>query len=378
MTAAMRKLAPKLDPRVSIARPRLPSREALAPYLDRIDDARWYSNFGPLLHELEQRVAARLDTPAGVVTAASGTTALTLALRAAGARPGTLCAMPAWTFVATAHAALEAGLTPYFLDVDPKSWMLDPERTLQAIARAPGVVGAIMPVAAFGRMPDLEAWREVAHAARLPVIVDAAAAFDALTRAPVPVVVSLHATKTVATGEGGFVASEDADFLRKVRQLSSFGFDGRRVAERPALNGKLSEYAAAVGLASLDAWPADRARFSFAAQFLKAALALTPQIEFQPGWGTSWISSVCVVGAPDGSATGLGKALGDRGVETRDWWGSGCHRHPAFAECPHEPLPVTERLAVSTLGLPYYLDLDETACRRVVAALSEGLGAIHG
>src|ERR1700722_6111797 len=172
---------------VPIARPRLPTRAAIAPYLDRIDAARWYANYGPLVTEFERRVAARLGGTASVVTVANGTVALTLALRAGGARPGTLCLMPAWTFVASAHAAFDAGLTPYFVDVDPATWMLDPGAVCAAIAAAPAPVGAIMPVAAFGRVPDLGLWRQMADGTGLPVIVDCAAAFDGLASAPVPV-----------------------------------------------------------------------------------------------------------------------------------------------------------------------------------------------
>jgi dTDP-4-amino-4,6-dideoxygalactose transaminase len=363
---------------VPIARPRLPTRAAIATYLDRIDGARRYANYGPLITEFEGRVAARLGPSASVVTVANGTVALTLALRAAGAKPGTLCVMPAWTFVASAHAALEAGLTPYFVDVDPETWMLDPAATCAALARAPGAVGAIMPVAAFGRMPDLAAWRDLSDGARLPVIVDGAAAFDALDSAPVPVTVSLHATKTVAAGEGGFVASDDHDFIDRVRALTSFGFHGDRIARMPAMNAKMSEYAAAVALASLDAWPADRARFAMTAQRLRAGLALTPQIAFQPGWGTHWVSSVCVVGTPQGAAVSMAKTLRTLGVETRDWWGVGCHSHPAFEHCPRAPLPVTDAIAAATLGLPYFIDLEEDASARIIASLHEALKVAHG
>jgi dTDP-4-amino-4,6-dideoxygalactose transaminase len=303
---------------------------------------------------------------------------LTLALRAAGAKPGTLCLMPAWTFVASAHAALEAGLTPYFVDVDPETWMLDPATTCAVIARAPSEVGAIMPVAAFGRMPDLAAWRAVADEIRVPVIVDGAAAFDALDSAPVPVTVSLHATKTVAAGEGGFVASEDHAFIERVRILTAFGFNGSRTSQVPATNAKLSEYAAAVALASLDGWAADRARFSFTAQRLKAGLALTPQITFQPGWGSRWVSSVCVVGTPAGAAASMGATMAAMGVETREWWGLGCHRQPAFEQCPRAPLPVTDALAAATLGLPYFIDLEEDASARIIESLHEALKVAHG
>jgi dTDP-4-amino-4,6-dideoxygalactose transaminase len=363
---------------VPIARPRLPTRAAIAPYLDRIDEARWYTNFGPLVTELEARLAARLSGGAQVITTANGTAAITLALRAAGAKPGTLCLMPAWTFCASAHAAMDAGLTPYFVDVDPETWMLDPAATCAAIAAAPTEVGAIMPVAAFGRMPDLAHWRLLADGTGLPVIVDGAAAFDGLESAPVPVTVSLHATKTCAAGEGGYVASDDPDFLHRLRGLSSFGFHGERVARNVAVNAKLSEYAAAVALASLDGWPADRARFSLTAQRLRAGLALEPRIVFQPGWGSRWISSVCVVGTPAWAAPAIAAGLKAHGVESRDWWGAGCHTHPAFANCPRAPLPVTDQLARSTLGLPYFIDLDEDAARRTTQALLEALETTRG
>ena len=363
---------------VPIARPRLPTREAIAPYLDRIDAARWYANRGPLVCELETRLAARLGASAGVAAVANGTVALTLALQAAEAKPGTLCLMPAWTFVATAHAVMAAGLTPYFLDVDPLTWMLDPTATCAAIAAAPAEVGAVMPVAAFGRTPDLAAWRDVADGTGLPVIVDGAAAFDGLRSAPVPVTVSLHATKSVAAGEGGYVACEDHGFIDRVRSLAAFGFSGSRISQMPATNAKMSEYAAAVALASLDAWPADRARFALTAQRLRAALALTPEIRFQPGWGSEWVSSVCVVGTPDGAAQAMTDAMAALKVETRDWWGAGCHRHPAFMSCPRTALPVTDGLAGATLGLPYFIDLGEDDCRRIIESLHRALKVAHG
>ena len=364
--------------RVPIARPRLPTRAAIAPYLDRIDSARWYANYGPLVREFESRVTARLGGRASVVTVSNGTVALTLALRAAGAKPGTLCLMPAWTFVASAHAVLEAGLTPYFVDVDPETWMLEPAATCAAIAGAPAEVGAIMPVAAFGRMPNLATWRDIADGSRLPVIVDGAAAFDALDSAPVPVTVSLHATKTVAAGEGGLVVSDDHDFIERIRALTAFGFQGDRLSRMPAMNAKLSEYAAAVALASLDAWPADRARFAMTAQRLRAGLALTPQIAFQPGWGARWVSSVCVVGTPPGAAASMARTMAAMGVETREWWGAGCHRQPAFEHCPRGPLPVTDALAAATLGLPYFIDLEEDASARIIESLHEALKVTHG
>lgn len=356
--------------KVAAARPSMPTAEALAPYLAQMDEARWYSNFGPLLCAFEQRLVDRFSPPAFVATAANGTVALTLALQAMNAGAGGFCAMPAWTFVATAHAVVQAGLVPWFVDVDPATWMLDPGVLEARLAEAPGRIAATLPVAAFGCVPDLAAWARFRDRTGIPVLLDAAAAFDALAEAPVPAMVSLHATKPLGVGEGGFVVSDDESLIGTIRELTSFGFRGSRESQRVATNAKLSEYAAAVGLASLDGWPAARLRYGLAAQRLRIALAAQPKIVFQDGWGSDWISSVCVVRLPDGTAGAVEAHLAKAGIETRRWWGAGCHASPAFAAAPRTDLAVTETLAAATLGLPFAADLSAEEIERVGAALA--------
>lgn len=358
---------------LAVARPELPGAEAVLPYLRRIDDARWYSNFGPLLTEFETRLAARFERRTEIVTCANATQGLTLCLQAMGLPPGSLCAIPAYTFVATAHAVVAAGLTPYLLDVDPRSWTLQPQTVRDALAQAPGPISSVIVVAPFGLMPDLEPWLALRGETGVQVVVDAAAAFDALKAAPLPAVVSLHATKALGIGEGGFLATEDADLARRVRELTSFGFRGSRDSQVPATNAKLSEYAAAVGLAALDAWPHDRLRWMRAAQGLRAATVRLPQVTFQDGWGLSWATSVCCVRLPDGAADAVERGLQALGVETRRWWSLGCHVQPAFADCPRADLTQTDRLASSVIGLPFRVDLDHQQIGRIAAALAESL-----
>src|SRR5262249_5418845 len=137
---------------IPIMRPMLPSAQRLMPYLGRIDDARIYSNFGPLTVALEGRIAAHFGlSEETVATAGNATLGLWLALSAQDPRPGTLCLLPAWTFIASAQASVMAGLTPYFVDVDPRAWAIDPNSVRDQMARAPGPVGAVMPVAPFGQ-----------------------------------------------------------------------------------------------------------------------------------------------------------------------------------------------------------------------------------
>ncbi len=361
-------LAPLQPEPVAVAKPLLPVFEALEPYLRRIDANRWYANLGPLVLELEGRLAERFAQPTRVVTAANGTQAITLALLATGATEG-LCAMPAWTFVATAHAAIQAGLTPWLLDVDPETWMLDPASVRTAVRDAPGPVAAVVPVLPFGRPMDLQPWARFREETGIPVVVDGAAAFDGLDLAPVPVTVSLHATKALGCGEGGFIATDDGAFADQVRDQTNFGFRTPRLSATTGTNAKLSEYAAAVGLAALDAWPSTRIRLLRAAQQLRMALALDSQVTFQPGWGVSWVSTTCIVGVPEGRAPVLAEAASAAGVETRQWWGAGCHRHPAFAGLPRTSVDVTDHLAVSTLGLPFAIDLGRDVIERIAGAL---------
>jgi dTDP-4-amino-4,6-dideoxygalactose transaminase len=342
-----------------------------------MDDARWYSNFGPLLTAFEQRLADRFSSAASVVTVVNATQGLTLTLLAMDLPRGALCAVPAWTFVATAHAVSQAGLVPWFVDVDPETWMLSPDLLRAELAKAPGPVAATILVSAFGRMPDLKAWKAFRADTGIPVLVDAAAAFDTIAECDLPAVVSLHATKVLGIGEGGFLATQDAQLASQVRQLTTYGFNGARVANFPATNAKLSEYAAAVGLAALDGWPADRLRFARAAQGLLMALALTPEVVFQPGWGRDWVTSVCAVTVPDDCANDIEAELTSAGVDTRRWWGLGCHRSPAFMDCPRTNLDATERLARSTLGLPFAMDLSREEAGRIASALHDAIRKIR-
>ncbi len=377
-TASDRVSAPAVDmaPRIPVAAPNMPRAADLAPYLERIDAAGWYSNFGPLVLEFEDRLAARFDRGATVVTVANGTLALTLALEALDLSRGSLCALPSWTFVATAHAVRMAGLVPWFVDVQTEEGELTPAGLLAALPEAPGPVTAAMPVAVMGRPMSPAAWRAFQDATGVKVIIDAAAGFDAAASAEVPVMVSLHATKTLGVGEGGFIASEDPVFLSRLRAMTNFAFMGDRVSRHVATNAKLSEYAAAVGLAALDQWPTTRNRYAAAARHLRIALSDTTGVTFQEGWGTNWISSTCVVRLPAGAADPVEASLSASGVDTRRWWGSGCHVAPAFRDCPASALPVTEALAASSLGLPFFSDLGGTQIQKIASSLRSALAAL--
>ncbi|WP_216850877.1 DegT/DnrJ/EryC1/StrS aminotransferase family protein [Acidisphaera sp. L21] len=366
-----------LNPAVPVARPLLPKAEALMPYLQRIDASRTYTNFGPLVHELEDRLTQHYRVPPGsIATVSNATQGLTLALQAQGPRKGSLCLMPAWSFAASAHSVVNAGLRPHFLDVEPHAGLLTPEHVLQVLAQMPpGRVGAVMPVAAFGHPVDVAAWDRFHEQTRIPVVIDAAAGFDSLRPGRVPSVISLHATKIMPAGEGGLVIARDKALIVDIERRSNFGFMGGREARVAATNAKMNEYNAAVALAALDDWPGSRARFVAIAEIYARLLRRIPGVTLLPGYGITWISATVIVAfAPHHPPTDdIVNSLADAGVATRRWWCRGLHEEDAFSDCGREELPATNRWTESTLGLPCFVDMTRGDIARVCHALSGAL-----
>ncbi|HEX3818272.1 MAG TPA: DegT/DnrJ/EryC1/StrS family aminotransferase [Chthoniobacterales bacterium] len=362
--------------RIPVARPRLPLAAEIVPYLRRIDEAQWYSNGGPLVTELEHRLAFHFgDENTTVATVANATIGLTLALFACDLPRPSLCMVPAWTFAASAHAIEFAGLVPWIVDVDETSWSLSAEMARALLRDAPGQVSAVMPVAPFGAPIDFVAWEKFREETGIAVVIDAAASFDTLRATQIPAVVSLHATKLLGAGEGGLVVINDANFGQQVQQRANFGFWNSREAKMQSLNGKLSEYAAAVGLAALDGWPETRADFAGVARVYGEVFAEQDRFRLQSGLGENWVSSTVVATTPPGTADAARHSLGEKQIGTRRWWGGGLHRHRAFAHCPRLATPVTDGLADGTIGLPCWRDLPPELIAKICAALFASTGA---
>jgi dTDP-4-amino-4,6-dideoxygalactose transaminase len=336
-----------------------------------MDQNRWYSNSGPLVEELEARLAAYAGG-GSVATVANATIGLTLALLACDVTPGALCMVPSWTFAASGHAIQLAGLVPWIVDVDLKTWALEPGAARELLNHAPGPVAAVMPVSPFGQPIDCEMWESFRNETGLAVVIDAAAMFDAIQATTVPAVVSLHATKILGVGEGGFIISNDAAFTQELQKRANFGFWGSREATARSANGKMSEYAAAVGLAGLADWEATRADFLRVATRYTQALSGQSRVRLQEGFGKRWLSATVIVSVADPDAGEVARVLSTKGIGTRRWWGGGLHRHAAFVECPHDRTVNTQRLAKSVLGLPCWRDLPndkiDATCELILSA----------
>ncbi len=368
---------PVTGDRIPVMRPQLPTADELLPFLRRIDDARWYSNHGPLLVELRDRFAAHYRVRNDqVAIVANGTVALSAALVAAGAQAGTKCLLPSWTYVGSAAAVWAANLQPHFVDVNADTWMLDP---LELRKRADlKDVGAVMVVSAFGSPVDTASWDAFSAETGIPVIIDGAASFDTVASVPQaapgrsPVMISLHATKVFGVGEGGLLLSTDTALVQRFNQVCNFGVWDSPAGQILGYNGKLSEYNAAVGLAMFETWPARRERVVGLTRDYHQALRNVRSVELVPGYGDGWVSCYCNVKTAVPSKTVI-ERLAARGIETRRWWQSGVHVQKAYRNFPRDPLPVTEALASSVFGLPFSHDLDDARVQRVIEGLEASL-----
>lgn len=363
--------------KIALMRPKLPSHEAMLSYLREIDANRWYSNFGPLSIRLEERMAEFFGQEEGcVVTVGNGTAGLTNILRALSLPRGSYCLLPSWTFIATPASVISAGLVPYFVDVDEETWALNPETVRKHLGMLSEKVSSIMVVAPFGAPLDVEAWDRLSEETGVPVVIDAAAGFDAFSTVSYsrprkcPVMISLHATKTLGIGEGGIVLSSDTALISRIREMSNFGFNDSRIITIAGTNGKMSEYHVAVGLAALDQWPQKRASFAQVKAYYVQAIAEAGLLVKAPSLEGEWVSSTLSLRVPDGMADKVIRRLNQLGVESRCWWNQGCHTQPAYMVYPRAELAVTDKLGNSVFALPFWVDMTYEEVQKAVEMLA--------
>jgi dTDP-4-amino-4,6-dideoxygalactose transaminase len=341
--------------------PSLPETDAIVPYLRRIDETHTYSNYGPLTNAFTAGLCRFIgahsgDGPVHAALTSNGTAAIELALRyRTVGRTGRICVMPSWTFIATAHAAANVGLTPYFTDVDPETLALTPDIAARALRANPGDVAVVVVVSPCGAPIEVGAWEAFEAEHGVPVIFDAAAAGLNLRHVGAqPLCISLHATKALGIGEGGAIVTSDAAMAAAITAMTGFGFSaGSRVSEMRGGNYRISEYAAAVGLAVLDDLDARIARLrevslAYVAGFERIGVSM------QAGFGRDWLTMTANAIFDARAVAGVTAAFDQSGIQWRRWYGGGCHTHPIFAACPHDGLPATRGVAETAIGVPFF------------------------
>ena len=351
--------------KVPLIRPNPARLSALASELSGIEAAGIYSNYGPVNTRFERAMVDALFGGVGAcVTVCNATIGLMLALKhvVSGQEDNRRFAlMPSFTFAASAHAALWAGLTPLLCDIDERTWLPSADAEDALVERFGPEIAVIMPYATFGNDLDLDRYDALSRRHGIPVVVDAAASLGTLaydgagfgTGFAHPIVFSLHATKAFATLEGGLVYSSDPDAVRALRAMGNFGFAEPRTASMPGLNAKLSEVVALMGLEKLKEFERVVTHREAIADAYRAAL---PELTFQHLLGRRHAFTFMPMLLPEACADRRGqivKLLAEAGI------GAGAYFSPHLAEQPYfrktcvaGDLAVTDRIARRMISLP--------------------------
>lgn len=241
----------KLDKPIYVTQPSLPPLEEFVPYLQQIWGSKILTNGGPFHQQLEQALCDYLGIK-HIALFTNGTIALVTALQALRIT-GEVITTP-YSFVATAHSLLWNGIKPVFVDIDPVTLNLDPDKIEAAITPQ---TTAIMPVHCYGHPCDVDRIQKIADTYGLKVIYDAAHAFGVQSHCGSVLnhgdlsVLSFHATKVFNTFEGGAIVCPDAKTKQRIDHLKNFGFVDEVTVVAPGINGKMSEFNAALGLLQL-------------------------------------------------------------------------------------------------------------------------------
>ena len=339
---------------------------------------------GPEVGELE----AALSAFCGVretVTVASGTEALRIPMMGEGIGPGDAVFLPAFTYTATAEVPCALGAEPVFVDVDPRSYNLDPAALARAIAatRAEGRLRprAVVAVDLFGLPADYEAIGETCRREGLFLLADAAQSFGASrgnrrvgALAPVTATSFFPAKPLGAYGDGGAIFTDDAakaEIYRSIRFHGSNNAD-RYEIERIGTNGRLDTIQAAILAVKLEAYPAELAhRGAVAARYDEKLPAEVRRPAREAGSASAW--PLYVVETPRRDA--VKAALQSQGIPTAIYYPKPMHFQPAYARYGKGPgsLPVSESLCARVLALPMHSDLDLATVDRICAAVAEAL-----
>jgi len=236
---------------ITVTSPLIPPLDEFIPYLEDIWKRKWLTNNGFYHQKLEKALCEYLGVDY-ISLFSNGTLALITALQALRIT-GEVIVTP-FSFVATTHAIWWNGIKPVFVDVDPVTLNLDPDKIEAAIT--PNTT-AIVPVHVYGNPADIKRIEAIADTYGLRVIIDAAHAFaveqdghSVLNFGDLSIL-SFHATKTYSTIEGGAIICHDEKMKKRIDYLKNFGFAGETTVVAPGINAKMDEVRAAYGLLGL-------------------------------------------------------------------------------------------------------------------------------
>jgi len=360
------------QPPIFVTRPQLPPLEEFIPYLRQIWDSHVLTNGGPFHQRLESSLCEFLGV-SHLSLFTNATIGLVTALQALRVN-GEVITTP-YSFVATAHSLLWNGLKPVFVDIDERTFNLDPARIEAAITPQ---TTAIMAVHVYGHPCDTAAIERIADTYNLKVIYDAAHAFavrdagGSVLRHGDLSVLSFHATKVFNTFEGGAVISPDAKTKQRIDHLKNFGFVDEVTVVAPGINGKMNEVSAAFGLLQLQGIEAALAQRRAIDHHYRQLLRGVPGISCVGDAGEAVANyayfPILVGPGYELERDALYALLRREGIMVRRYFYPLISDFPMYRGLPsaaRSNLPVAARIASQILCLPIYPGLERTDVERV-------------
>ncbi|MFY0990296.1 DegT/DnrJ/EryC1/StrS family aminotransferase [Halomonas sp. C05BenzN] len=328
---------------------------------------------GPEVGELERRLADYVGVR-HCISCANGTDALQIAQMALGIGPGDEVITPGFTYIATAETVALLGARPVYVDIEPRTYLLDPARLEAAITPR---TRAIIPVSLYGQCADMDAINDIAGRHGIPVIEDAAQSFGATYRGrrsgslSTIAATSFFPSKPLGCyGDGGALFTDDDELARVLRQIARHGQDRRYHHVRVGINSRLDTLQAAILLPKLDILDEELLLREKVAQgyarLLGAAGLETPRIDPR---NTSAYAQYTV--EVEDREVVLAR-LAEAGIPTAVHYPIPLNQQPAVAD-PCAELPVGNAASRRVISLPMHPYLGADDQHRIVTALQEAL-----
>lgn len=336
------------------------------------------SGHGPFASKFENAFADYIGSKFAV-SFNSGTSALHAALLAAGVGPKDEVIVPSFTFVATAEVVVLTGARPIFVDIDPKTYCMDPEEVKHAIS---GRTKAIIPVHLYGHPCDMDPLIECAHEHGIIVIEDAAQAHGAEYKGKKAGVLgdlacfSFYATKNMTTGEGGMITTNSEEFMEKIRLIRSHGEKEPYKSVMIGHNYRLPEIEAAIGLVQLRKLPkfleTRRKNAMFLMKELVSVESLQMPVEYK-GYKHSWyLFTIRLKGANSKIRNKMVKKLREEHVGAEVYYPIPIHKMPYYHELFGKVnLPETEEATQQAISLPVHPAIREVELDHIVNAVKK-------
>jgi UDP-2-acetamido-2-deoxy-ribo-hexuluronate aminotransferase len=335
---------------------------------------------GSEIEELETALASRTGSK-HCITCASGTDALLLALMALNIRSGDEVITTPFTFIATGEMIALVGAEPVFVDIDSRTYNLDPKLLSSAITPR---TRAIMPVALYGQCSEMDAINKIAGTHGIPVIEDAAQSFGATyKKRPSCNLSTIGCTSFFPSkplgcyGDGGACFTNNDDLACALRQIRNHGQDRRYHHLRLGFNGRLDTLQAAVLLAKLEVFDRElKARDAIAKQYSRA-LEHTAHVPYVENYNFSaWAQYTIEV--PHRSQ--IQQSLSAQGIPTAVHYPLPIHMQPVFASLnrPRGTFPISERASERVLSLPMHPYMSDADIKTVTSALLTAITRLEG